>query len=74
MLQRSKILEYIINRHQNNESTALRHIHRRFDLDYDASEKILLDFLRTNLIYKFYDNEYEEYRFLPKLDMIEEPS
>lgn len=68
MLHPSKILEFIINRQQNNESTALRHIHRRFDLDYDESEKIISEFLRDNLIYKFYDDEYEEYRFLPKLE------
>ena len=74
MPHQSKILEFIINRHRNNESTAIRHIHRRFGLDYDESKKIISEFLSDNLIYEFYDDEYEEYRFLPKLDMIEEPS
>lgn len=74
MLLRTKILEFITNRYHEGESTALRHIHRRFDLDYAESEKIVSDLLNTDLIYKFYDDEYEEYRFSPVLDMTKEPS
>ena len=74
MLQQTKIFEFILNRQQNGESTALRHIHRRFDLDYPDVEIIISDLLKTSLIYKFYDDDYEEYRFSPNLDMTKEPS
>jgi len=74
MLQQTKIFEFILNRQQNGESTALRHIHRRFDLDYSDVEIIISDLLKTSLIYKFYDDDYEEYRFSPNLDMTKEPS
>lgn len=65
MVLEYQILEFIVNRHQVSESTTFRHIHRRFDLDYENTEKIITNLLHKDLIYKFYDEEYEEYRFLP---------
>jgi len=37
------IFEFIKNRTDQNESTASRHIHRRFDIDMEKAEQILTD-------------------------------
>ena len=60
------IFEFIKNRKNLNESTTSRHIHRRFDISMDASEQILQNLLKKNLIDEFYDDEYQENRYTLK--------
>ena len=57
------ILEFIKNRTKQEESTASRHIHRRFDIPIEEIEKILSNLENKQIIKKFYDEEYQEYRF-----------
>lgn len=57
------IFEFIKNRSEINETTATRHIHRRFDIAEDEIEKILDEFFNENKIKKIYDEEYQENRF-----------
>ncbi len=60
------ILEFIKNRKNLNESTASRHVHRRFDISMDDSEQILQNLLEKNLLDEFYDDEYQENRYTLK--------
>jgi hypothetical protein len=67
-LQLSKNLERIIlvfikNRKSQNESTAARHIHRRFDISMNDSENILEKLTEIKVIEKYYDNDYQENRY-----------
>ena len=57
------IFEYIKNRSVENESTASRHIHRRFGISMEDAEKLLVTFAEKNLIKQFYDDEYQENRY-----------
>ena len=57
------ILEFIKNRSDINETTATRHIHRRFGMPEDEIEKILDELFEKNKIEKIYDEEYQENRF-----------
>lgn len=57
------ILEFIENRTEQNESTASRHIHRRFDIPMDQADEILNGFSKEKIIEEFYDKEYQEKRF-----------
>lgn len=57
------IFEFIKNRSEINETTATRHIHRRFAIADDEIEKILEEFFDENKIKKIYDEEYQENRF-----------
>ncbi|AFS80902.1 hypothetical protein NKOR_05080 [Candidatus Nitrosopumilus koreensis AR1] len=57
------IIEFIKNRSEINETTATRHIHRRFDISEEEIEKILEEFVNKNKIKKTYDEEYQENRF-----------
>ena len=61
----NQILEYIQNRHKKNESTASRHIHIRFDIEIINAEKILETLSQKNKISKYYDNSYQEDRYIP---------
>lgn len=58
-----KILEFIKNRSEINETTATRHIHRRFGIPEDEIENILNELFKKNKIEKIYDEEYQENRF-----------
>lgn len=60
---KEKILEFIKNRSEINETTATRHIHRRFGMPEDEIEKILERLFEENKIKKIYDEEYQENRF-----------
>ena len=60
------ILEFIKNRTAQNESTASRHIHRRFDISMEQAEQILIILSEKNLIEEFYDKEYQENRYVLK--------
>ena len=60
------IFEFIKNKTDQNESTTSRHIHRRFDIDMEKSEQILVDLFEKKLIEEFYDTEYQENRYLSK--------
>ncbi len=60
---KEKIFEYIKNRSEINETTAIRHIHRRFDMVEEEIEKILNELVDENKIRKIYDEEYQENRF-----------
>ena len=60
---KEKILEYIKNRSEINETTAIRHIHRRFGMIEDEIENILDELFKENKIKKIYDEEYQENRF-----------
>jgi len=62
----SKIVELIQNRHRNKESSATRHIHIRFGNDFEEIEKILEKLLEKKQISKYYDVQYQEYRYTPK--------
>ncbi|MCE2507006.1 MAG: hypothetical protein J4F36_11205 [Nitrosopumilaceae archaeon] len=57
------IFELIKNRSEINETTAIRHIHRRFDIPEDEIEKILEELFTKIKIKKIYDEEYQENRF-----------
>ena len=57
------ILEFIKNRTKLNESTASRHIHRRFDIPMDKAEEILKELSNEKIIEEIYDKEYQEIRF-----------
>ena len=57
------ILEFIKNRTELNESTASRHIHRRFDIPMDKAEEILKELSNEKIIEEIYDKEYQENRF-----------
>lgn len=60
------IFEFIKNRTNQKESTASRHIHRRFDIDMEQAEQILIDLSEKKLIEEFYDKEYQENRYTLK--------
>lgn len=60
---KEKILEFIKNRSEINETTATRHVHRRFGMPEDEIEKILDKLFEENKIKKIYDEEYQENRF-----------
>ena len=60
---KEKILEFIKNRSEINETTATRHIHRRFGMVEEEIEKILDELFEENKIKKVYDEEYQENRF-----------
>ena len=57
------IFEFIKNRTNQNETTASRHIHRRFDIPMEQADEILVNLEEKNRIKKFYDKEYEELRY-----------
>ncbi len=57
------IVEFIKNRTIQNESTASRHIHRRFDIPMEKAEQILLKLSEKKVIKEFYDKEYQESRY-----------
>lgn len=58
-----KILDFIKNRAEINETTAIRHIHRRFGINEEEIEVILETLINQNKIVKIYDDEYQENRF-----------
>ena len=58
------ILEFIKNRVKQNETTASRHIHRRFDISMENADKILEKLLAKNTIKEIYDEEYQEDRYI----------
>lgn len=60
------IFEFIKNRTNQKESTTSRHIHRRFDIDMEKAEQILIDLSEKKLIEEFYDEEYQENRYTLK--------
>ena len=57
------IFEFIKNRTNQKESTASRHIHRRFDIPMEQAEQILIELAEKSMIKEFYDKEYEEVRY-----------
>ena len=57
------IAEFLKNRAKQGESTATRHIHRRFDIPIDKAEEIMASLLEKKLVEKFYDKEYQESRY-----------
>lgn len=57
------ILIFIKNRSEINETTATRHIHRRFGMPEDEIDNILNELFEENKIKKIYDEEYQENRF-----------
>lgn len=59
-----RILEFIQNRHKHEESTSSRNIHIRFGIEIEEIEKILESLLQGNRISKFYDNQYQENRYI----------
>ena len=61
-----KILEFIQNRDKKEESTASRNIHIRFGNEVEEIEQILTNLLQKNKISKFYDKQYQEYRYTAK--------
>ena len=61
----NKILEFVQNRYKKTESTGPRHIHIRFDIEVIQAEKILEALTQKNKVSKYYDEEYQEDRYLP---------
>ncbi len=57
------ILVFIKNRSEINETTATRHIHRRFGIPEEEIDNILDELFEENKIKKIYDEEYQENRF-----------
>lgn len=57
------VLEFIKNRAGQNESTASRHIHRRFDIAMKDADKILAELSKKKIIEIVYDEEYQEIRY-----------
>lgn len=60
------IFEFVSNRSIQNESTTSRHVHRRFDISIDEAENILKEMLTNNMVEEFYDEEYQENRYIKK--------
>ena len=58
------IMTFIRNRASQDESTASRHIHRRFDVSMDMADKILARLVEKKMILEFYDKEYQERRYI----------
>ena len=56
---------FIKNRHNKGETTASRHIHIRFDMEFVKIEKILKNLVQKRLVSKLYEKEYQEDRFAP---------
>jgi len=46
----STVMTFIKNRSEQNESTASRHIHRRFDIPMDAADRILAKLAEKKMI------------------------
>jgi len=63
----STVMTFIKNRSEQNESTASRHIHRRFDIPMDAADRILAKLAEKKMIVEFYDTEYQESRYSIKI-------
>lgn len=63
----NQILEFVQNRHKKQESTGSRHVHIRFDIEILQAEKILETLTLLNKISKYYDKDYQEDRYIPKL-------
>ena len=61
------ILQFIKNRIEQNESTASRHIHRRFDITMEKAEKILGTLSEKKIVKEFFDEEYQEKRYTVKV-------
>ena len=61
----NKILEFIQNRDEKGESTAIRHIHIRFGIENEEIEETLKRLSNKEKISKLYDNQYQEDRYLP---------
>jgi len=59
------VLDFIKNRTEQDESTAARHIHRRFDIPMEDAAQILEN-LSEKFIREFYDKEYQENRYTLK--------
>ncbi|MFQ5496526.1 MAG: hypothetical protein ACE5DU_01425 [Nitrosopumilus sp.] len=57
------IYEFVKNRTKQNETTASRHIHRRFDIPMVQAEEVLKNLTDKNKIEKIYDKEYDELRY-----------
>ena len=57
------IVEFLKNRAKQGESTAPRHIHRRFDIPIDKAEEIMASLSEKKLVEGFYDKEYQEKRY-----------
>lgn len=60
------IFEFVSNRSIQNESTTSRHVHRRFDISIDEAENILKEMFTNNMVEEFYDEEYQENRYIKK--------
>ena len=63
----STVMTFIKNRSEQNESTASRHIHRRFDIPMDTADRILAKLAEKKMIVEFYDTEYQESRYSIKI-------
>jgi hypothetical protein len=61
----SQVYGFIKNRHNKGETTASRHIHIRFDMEFVKIEKILKNLVQKRLVSKLYEKEYQEDRFAP---------
>ena len=61
-----QIFQFVKNRYsQKDESSSVRFIHIRFEIEEDIIEEILERFVKAGTITKFYDDDYEEIRFKP---------
>ncbi len=64
-----QILQFVKNRYfQKNESSSIRFIHIRFEIEESIIEEILEKYVKSNQIMKYYDKDFEERRYKPKSD------
>ena len=62
-----RISQFIKNRYQQkNESVSIRFIHIRFEVDEIIIEQVLEKMVRSGIISKYYDENFEEFRYKPK--------
>jgi hypothetical protein len=59
----NQIFEFVQNRHEKGESTSPRHIHIRFGIEISQAEEHLSKLCMEGRITKYYDEDYQEYRY-----------
>lgn len=64
-----QIFQFVNNRYfQKGESSSIRFIHIRFEIEESIIEEILEKFVKLGTITKYYDSDFEETRYKPKSD------
>ena len=62
-----QILQFVNNRYfQKGETSSVRFIHIRFGVEEVIIEKVLEKLIKSDVIEKYHDKEFEEIRYKPK--------